>query len=486
MNVLPVLLTALIVLTPCVLLLLLFPLYSVFLYRTCSERAENQLEMDAIAEKMMEGQAKMEPKKPVDARGPNYKEMLARKRKGGAAPVVAAPVPVPEPVVAAPVPTPEPVVAAPKPAPVPAPEPVVVQAPAPEPVVAAAPVAQPVGETDQMRSDLRKLQGLFLKHRGGPGFGSGLLRDQEVGQFEATLKTVGATLRDEAGPRDNAPAAPAQAPAGAVANPPMFQHNPIIPPPPRPTTSDMTEYTAPTMPQGLEPTFACVTGAMSMYQNSPADLQPTLLGALRAALLAAANSCGQAMGGTTADDTTTTTYEPDATPYRPDTTDMTTFTRSSVDPRLEGTLACVTGAMSMYTNSPPELQPALLGAVRAAVLSAANACGQVLAGTFDQTAYTAPTTSNEGEKKEQQQPITVTAAASTATATPPSTGNDSNSARLTKVYEALDNASGEGRFGLGPIGAAEVSCCFASLCARARRSFVQCSIRVAFGPLFID
>jgi hypothetical protein len=379
--------------------------------------------------------------------GPKYKELLAKKKGVAAAKKTAPVVPAPAPFVEAPAPV------------VPAPTPVV-QDPAPVPVVAQTPApvesSEPVTETEQTRRKLRELQGLFLKHRGGPGFGSGRLRTKEVEQFEAVLKEVGATLRTEAG----AQTADAPAAAGQIATPSPV---PYVIIPPAPTKAELNKAV------NMEATLSCVEGAAQMYRNSPKELQGSILPALRAALVSAATSCSRVIEG--AVDQSSSKVVPIApgtapeviVPPAPTGSDMTAFQTGSADPRMEGTLACVEGAAQMYKNSPPELKMSILPALRAALMSAANSCTQVIEGTVDQTSYTRPAAANVSPRagniadadieETGENPAATVAAASTQAPT----GNDSNTALLQKVHDALDEASGEGKFGVGPISSDEVS-----------------------------
>ncbi len=398
------------------------------------EKDENKGMFQAMAEEMKQFQIRQAANQPdVKDTGPKYKEIMAAKKakKSGdaiptpaPAPVVATvpePVPAPVPAVAevpVPVPAPFPAVAqVPVPAPVPAP--VVAQVPAPAPVVAqvqvpapvpglvptpavaavTSQVSEPIEETELTKRKIRELQGLFLKHRGGPGFGSGRLRGSEIEQFEVTLKSVGAQLRADAGPRTEA-ASTVSAPA-AVAEPIAA----VVPPPaPIPAPSSVMR------PPQLEAHVPLITP-----------------------------------------------------PPRADTSAMTTFTTGSVDPRLQGSLACVEGALQMYKNCSPEIQQGMLMALRAALLSAANSCQQVIEGTVDQTSYTPPPpppvfTSTAGAQdatiEESGEEPVVDDVATVQDAMP--SGNDSNTVLLRKVYDSLSAASGGGKFGLGSISAGEV------------------------------
>ena len=394
-----------------------------FCSREKDEEAELYRQMAAV---QRAAHIKAEAYKPdMNDRGPNFKELMAAKRKakGGAAAVTPAPTPAPAPVVQAvpvPAPAPAPVVQTPPPAPV------VAEIPVPQPVVApAVPVsAAAAPETEDSKRQARELQGYFLKHRGGPGFGSGKLRGNEVEKFEQTLKAVGGQLRAEAGPRTEQASVPA--PAFVAAPAPAAVVAPAAPAP-APVVAASSEESA----GRLQGTLACVEGAVQMYKNCPPDLQPGMLMALRGALLSAASSCQQVIEGT---DT--------PTPYTPPAAD------GAAAP-LESTLAFVEGAVQMYKNCPPEMQAGMLMSVRAALLSAANSCQQVI---------------DQGE----EQPVVVAAPAAAAPvvvqdAPTPSiqedaapTGNDSNSVLLRKVYDSLGDASGGGKFGLGPISSTEV------------------------------
>lgn len=389
------------------------------LHFSCSfrEKDENKGMFQAMAEEMKQYQIRQAASQP-DAKdtGPKYKAMMEAKKKGKTsgpispavqtgpvasiltptpAPVVAeVPAPVPAPVVAeipAPVPEPAPVVAQ-VPAPVPVPAPVVAEIPAPNSVTTAA--SEPMEETELTKRKIRELQGLFLKHRGGPGFGSGRLRGNEIEQFETTLKSVGAQLRADAGPRsDVAPAVSAPVPATPAPAPPVTAASPAIP---------------------VQTTMA----------SAPVPIITP--------------------------------------PPRPDTSAMTTFSAGSVDPRLESSFACVEGALQMYKNCPPDIQQGMLMALRAALLSAANSCQQVIEGTVDQSSYAPPPSAaafaaalgaqDATIEEPGEEPVVV---APVQDALP--SGNDSNTLLLRKVYDSLSAASGQGKFGLGPISADEVN-----------------------------
>mmetsp|Transcript_40536 Transcript_40536/g.86319 ORF Transcript_40536/g.86319 Transcript_40536/m.86319 type:complete len:735 (+) Transcript_40536:163-2367(+) len=172
--------------------------------------------------------------------------------------------------------------------------------------------AVPVGsmEEDRLRGKVRTLQGLLLKHRGGPGFGAGRLKAPEAQRLEDTLEEVRGILRSEVGIADGKPAAVAQPVAvvpDAPAEPKPAAPQPITtavpPPPPRAMpavpapaqAATMVSQSAAATSQSsagpLDPlagSVACVEAALRLYkESSPADKEVMMI-PLREALLAAA------------------------------------------------------------------------------------------------------------------------------------------------------------------------------------------------------
>ena len=206
-----------------------------------------------------------------NSKGPNYKEKMAAlkaKKKGNAAPD-----PAPEPVAVAP--------AAPTPAAVSKLE----VAPAPKSVdtsvpPAVAPDTAAVTNSEELRRDIRTLMGLVLKHRGGPGFGSGILKDAEAQRLKNLLADVKGTLREEAGMKKAAPTA--EVTKGVEpASPPTI---PEVPPSIESTGGG---------PSSLAGAIACVEGAVQMYKAAAPSEQKILLPSLRTALLGAVNTCNK-------------------------------------------------------------------------------------------------------------------------------------------------------------------------------------------------
>jgi hypothetical protein len=113
--------------------------------------------------------------------------------------------------------------------------------------------------------------------------------------------------------------------------------------------------------------------------------------------------------------------------------------------RVKSMLSCIEGAITMYRNSPPELQQAVLVTLRAALLSAVHTCNAVLAdndvASFAATLH-APRTPTQftdvvpETAEEQMEKVSMYG------------GSDENSQFLETVFEKLKNARGDGKMGL--------------------------------------
>ena len=146
---------------------------------------------------------------------------------------------------------------------------------------------------DETRRELRTLQGLLLKQRGGPGFGAGRLRAPEAQRLENTLEKVIGILRSEDG-------------TTAVASPPVVQASKPVQPaqrvklaqPMQPSQSapaPVQSAPAPVQSQfdPMTGSIACVEAALKMYQDvSPAERQVMMI-PLREALMAAASGANK-------------------------------------------------------------------------------------------------------------------------------------------------------------------------------------------------
>jgi hypothetical protein len=253
--------------------------------------------------------------------GISYKqklEAIKAKRAGGAAP------PQPQPVVTKPPPPaqvnppapkmqqqapPPPVQQKPvapvqtKPSSPPPPPPAMAAPPKPSASEAATAAALPGAlAEDEKRRELRTLQGLLLKQRGGPGFGAGRLREPEAQRLENTLGKVMDILRSEDGdfiagtPAAATPPPVVQAPKPVQPPQPVKPAQPIMKPPPQPV-QQMQSTPAPVQSQ-VDPmtgSIACVEAALKMYQDaSPAEREVMMI-PLREALMAAASGANKAI-----------------------------------------------------------------------------------------------------------------------------------------------------------------------------------------------
>ena len=466
--------------------------------------------IETAAEEMLAVQTQPEPVDKSSA-GISYKEKLAAmKAKKSGKPVQSSvpPPPPPEPITASepepeplPPPPPEPVVATetsavqppppeeifsePEPEPLPPTMPQAVPEEVPQTIVQSAPPqpeqvqqqAQPVApmSDDESRNKIRTLQGMFLKHRGGPGFGSGRLRGREVETFEALLNEVSTQLSMES------PAAPAEPEPLATLPPPVPQQQvaaatqvpPVVAaaaaPPlgqPQLAAAPQVSSLAP-MNVGIDAasatsSIAFVDGALQMYKNSPPQLQASMLVTVRAALVSAVN----ALGGTSL----TVGMEP-------------------IDPASATTaIACADGAIQMYKNSPPQLQGSMLVTLQAALMSAVSSMGgasvaaqptavhvpppppppaQAVAQPQQQAYTAAAPIPQQTVPTPHQEQLQQAAAAAAAAVTPPAPqqpqqdevvhhGYDKNTLKLKEVYSALQNSSGDGKYGLGAMSPQEV------------------------------
>lgn len=305
----------------------------------------------------------------------------------------------------------------PPPAPVPEPEPVVAsQAPAP---VEETPVEDRpftvTSSSDVRRQNLRTLMGLVLKHRGGPGFGKGRLKGPDVDLFEGLVDEVTNMLRDEA--QDASPvitqvveAAPVQAAPAVVAAP--VQAAPVV-------EVAETPVAASAEPANIDGTIACIEGAITMYKNSPPAIQESVLVTLRAALMSAVDTCNVALAG-----------QP-APPIAP-----------SADASIDGMVACIEGAVTMYKNSPSTLKESVLVTLRMALMSAVDTCNTILSpGQAIPTAVPAPTAP-------QAVSAAVAAPRPQVPSAPSAPATDENSKALKELYDKLEAASGDGSLGL--------------------------------------
>lgn len=386
--------------------------------------------------------------------GISYKEILKQKRakkSGGAQSSPSAPVKE-EPVVAQS--EPEPVVQEPVPEPVPEPEPVVAEiqpqavAQPPEPVkTVEAPAAvidsapKPVSQTqlspEETRQKLRTFMGLLLKHRGGPNFGKGRLKGPEIDRFENLLDEITSMLRNEsmeAAPQDvpmmtSPPESLNVAPSTPVAEAPVSPVASQAPAAPS-SSADLSQ---------IDSAIACIEGASTMYKNSPPALRESILVPLRGALVSAVDTCNNVSGNT----------EPTDYGVSQPGTDISA---------IDGALACIEGAVTMYKNSPPNLRKDIVVALRAALVSAVSTCNSVMSPAAPpaqpvEVATPPPVATESYEAPAVEGPPEIVAPLASEVPVPvqdPASdmGPDANTIVLEKIYNKIKNASGSGSLGL--------------------------------------
>jgi len=181
--------------------------------------------------------------------------------------------------------------------------------PSPTPPAAVVIASSPFSSNpEEMRQSLRTLQGLLLKHRGGPGFGSGGLKGVEITRFETLVGDVTAVLKGEAmtsvaqtttSQEPSSPSVPLPPPsraaperiAATTATPPISLTQDV------PISGGIAVIpTAPSNEAQVESLLQCIEGAIKMYRNCPPELKEGILVTLRAALLSAVNTCSKAIG----------------------------------------------------------------------------------------------------------------------------------------------------------------------------------------------
>ena len=301
------------------------------------------------------------------------------------------------------------------------------------------------GSPEEQRQKIRTLMGMLLKHRGGPGFGSGRLKGPEIDRYDNLFKEVTEMLREEA--MRSAPADVQMMPTSTNAAP---SHDVAVP---------VAQPAVPSTPTAAQPAngaqvdsmIACIEGAITMYKNSPVEIRSSVLVTLGAALRSAVSTCDGIIGGT-------------PIPVPP-----------AASAQVDSMIACIEGAITMYKNSPPELHGSVLVTLRAALMSAVNTCDQ-LTGAPPQTQQVpapvvpqqtvvqpepvavAPPSPAPATPPAQPEPVAVQAAAQAdpapATASPPPQtlqvhpGTDGNTKALSEIYDSLVAASGDGKLGL--------------------------------------
>ena len=277
---------------------------------------------------------------------------------------------------------------------------------------------------DEARRDIRTLMGLLIKHRGGPGFGAGRIVGTEMERFASLSSEMVSLLRSEVGSMPPMKSSKTQTTSVASIPPPSLSQNYAN----VEIEGAMKEAPVAPVADRMNGVLACIEGAITMYKNSPQELQQSVLVTLRAALLSALNVCNANLGMKEVEQ-----FPPPQSQGRN---------------RMSSVLACIEGAITMYKNSPPELQQSVLVTLRAALLSAVNACDEIVA-TAEIEQYESRSSSfperpsispaSTAQNLSMQQPMTLESRTERS---------DESAAFLESVYEKLKNAAGDGKMGL--------------------------------------
>ena len=257
--------------------------------------------------------------------------------------------------------------------------------------------------------------GMLLKHRGGPGFGKGRLSGREIDHFNNLLQEVLGMLREEA----TQSMAATTSPLTQVSMMPQqsFSARPVAP---------VSVPVTPNTPSQLDSMIACVDGAIKMYRNCPPELQGSVLSTLRAALSSAVTTCDGAIGF------------PDPNP-------------APVMSQVEATIAVIEGAVMMYKNSPPELQPSVLMTLRSAFRAAVSTYDVMLGGVPVQPiipAAPAAPVATTAQPATPSMPQQLSNGAVDAGPAPTTPATDPNSKVLDDIYNTMKGAAGDGGLGL--------------------------------------
>jgi hypothetical protein len=192
--------------------------------------------------------------------------------------------------------------------------------------------------------------GLLLKHRGGPGFGSGRLQGQEMERFDQLADTILDQLRKEAVFPQEQPAVFQPPGAPRKSSPEMMR---MMPPPqqqeqqPYTPTTQSTAFVGTTSSKSaserMNAMIAAVEGALQLYKNSPPELQVHLVGTIQMTLVTAVSTCNQILDS--GKETSSRTLSSSSTIY------------TDVEPETANPFAANVAARSMSPNpvvSPPE------------------------------------------------------------------------------------------------------------------------------------
>ena len=296
-------------------------------------------------------------------------------------------------------------------------------------------------DEDKARRDIRTLMGLILKHRGGKGFGSGVLKEMEANRLKDTLGEVMTVLKAEA-ETSSVAAAPEEPVAAATAA--------AAPSSADGEDEEQTRRDIRTM-MGLILKHRGGKGFGSGVLKEPEatrlkGLLDNVVGILKeetdGGAPAAETTEGPASIGSVAAGIVEATKA--AAPAGSATE------AGAPAPSVTGAIACVEGAVQLFKASGPEEQESLLPSLRAALLSAADTLA---------AAEKASSSSSSSVEAASAAPMSGMSFPSTYAVSEPATpaGDDANTKQLREIQSKLKAAAGEGKFGLKVLSKEEAS-----------------------------
>jgi hypothetical protein len=174
---------------------------------------------------------------------------------------------------------------------------------------AAAAAEVPADDDEETRRKVRTLQGLLLKHRGGPGFGAGRLKAPEAQRLENTLEEVARILRAESlgssSPVAAAQSKPKAVPAGLKPVPAGLKPVPAGLKPVPAGLKPVAALSAPPAPANVAASsssssvgpmagsVACVEAVLKVYKEASPSERELLIVPLREAFMAAASTANK-------------------------------------------------------------------------------------------------------------------------------------------------------------------------------------------------
>ena len=139
-------------------------------------------------------------------------------------------------------------------------------------------------DEESSRRLIRAMMGLILKHRGGPGFGNGILKGFDVERYEKTLNEVTELLRAECGAaaeevnQISTPAVPDSVPD-------VQEHQQL-------SVTAQTDLSGPeSIPSPLDSSIECIEAVVKMYKEAPTEQRDELLVPLRDAFQGVVTKC---------------------------------------------------------------------------------------------------------------------------------------------------------------------------------------------------